>query len=132
MPSEVTDSAWLHAKRNAGTYPRSTENCGKWLVFVSASKIDEEWGKIKSATEEGRLGSSSKVATAARNSKSKVICIYTYDWTDKEDVMQIRQELRQLGVTSKISYKADEDTHAGKYSRYNIRLSLHDNRNKVL
>jgi hypothetical protein len=120
-PSEVMCTYWLHAERKSGTYPEATENCGKWLVFVPALQIDEVWANIKLATEEGRLGSSAKVATARPNPNAtdpdtKVICVYTYDWTDEEDVRQIRQELRQLGITSKIPYKADEDTYAGKYA----------------
>ena len=67
------------------------------------------------------MGEMSKVAAAkdnpnATNSSIKVICVYTYDWTDEEDVMRIRQELRQLGITRKIPYKADEDTESGKYA----------------
>jgi hypothetical protein len=120
-PSEVTDSFWLQADRKTGTYPVDSENCGKWLVFVLMAQIDDVWAKIKLATEEGRLGSSAKVATAmpnpnATNATSKVICVYTYDWTDEADVKRIRQELRELGITSKIPYKADEDTYAGKYA----------------
>lgn len=62
-----------------------------------------------------------KVTTAkpnsnASDSKTKVICVYTYDWADKEDVMHIRQEIRQLGITWKIPYKADEDTDSGRYA----------------
>jgi len=45
-----------------------------------------------------------------------VICVYTYDWTDKEDVKRIRQELRDLGITRKIPYKADRETLSGKYA----------------
>lgn len=83
-PSEVTCTYWLHAERKSGTYPEATENCGKWLVFVPALQIDEVWANIKLATEEGRLGSSAKVATArpnpnATNPDTKVICVYTYD-----------------------------------------------------
>jgi len=120
-PSEVTDAYWLYAERKIGTYPAATENSGKWLVFVPLSQIDEVWAKIKLATEEGRLGSSAKVATArlnpnAANPDTKVICVYTYDWTDEQDVKRVRQELRQLGITSKIPYKADEDTYAGRYA----------------
>jgi hypothetical protein len=120
-PSEVTDVPWLHAKRKSGTYPAATENCGKWLVFAPLSQIDELWAKIKLATEEGQLGISAKVATArpnpnAANPDSKVICVYTYDWTDEQDVRRVRQELRALGITSKIPYKADEDTSAGRYA----------------
>jgi hypothetical protein len=72
------------------------------------------------ATEEGRLGDSAKVATARTNPNAvdqdkKVICVYTYDWQDREDVMRIRAELRALGITWKIPYKADADTCAGRY-----------------
>ncbi len=120
-PSEVTDAYWLHAERKTGTYPADTENCGKWLVFVPVAQIDEVWARIKLAIEEGRLGSSAKVATArpnpnATNPDSKVICVYTYDWTDEEDVRRVRHELRVLGIISKIPYKADAETYAGRYA----------------
>lgn len=119
-PSEVTDVYWLFAEREKGKYLSYTPRGGKWLIFVNIKDIDEVWGKIKKATEDGKLGSSAKVATArpnpnATNPETKVICVYTYDWTDKEDVKRIRDELRKLGITNKIPYKADEDTLSGKY-----------------
>ena len=82
--------------------------------------MDTVWRKIKKATEEGKLGDSAKVATAkfnpnATNHNTKVICVYTYDWTDTEDVKRIREELRKIGITNKIPYKADKDTLRGKY-----------------
>lgn len=121
-PSEVTDVYWIHAERKAGEYPEATETSGKWLVFVNAEKVDEIWAQIKKATEEGKLGDSSKVATARPNSNAtdqnkKVICVYTYDWTNEYDVRRVREELRQLGVTRKIPYKADQDTMDGKYRK---------------
>jgi hypothetical protein len=128
-PSEVTHTYWLNAVRKKGAYPENTNNSGKWLIFVPVDRVDRLWQKIKRATEEGKLGSSSKVATArpnlnAADPTAKVICVYTYDWTDQRDVRRIRQELRELGVTSRIPYKADEDTHAGKYqNRGNRRIS---------
>lgn len=120
-PSEVVDNYWLYAERKTGDYPEAAENCRKWLVFVPEQRIDAVWAKIKLATEEGRLGDSAKVATArpnpnAANPDTKVICVYTYDWTDEEDVRRIRQELRNLGIVSKIPYKADQDTYAGRYA----------------
>lgn len=120
-PSQVTDEYWLFAERNQGTYPSHSKNGGKWLIFVPVERVDQMWLKIKSATEAGKLGEMSKVATAkdnpnAINSSIKVICVYTYDWVDEKDVMRIREELRQLGVTRKIPYKADEDTESGKYA----------------
>ncbi len=120
-PSQVTDEYWIFAERKQGTYPLHSKNGGKWLIFVPTGRIDNVWSKIKLATEAGRLGKISKVATAkdnpnATNSSTKVICVYTHDWTDEEDVMRIRQELRHLGITRKIPYKADEDTDSGKYA----------------
>ena len=120
-PSEVVDAYWIFAERESGGYPDATENSGKWLIFVPVRQVDVVWAKIKRATEEGKLGGSAKVATArpnpnATNPATKVICVYTYDWTDEKDVRRIRQELRNLGIVAKIPYKADQDTDAGKYA----------------
>lgn len=121
-PSTTIDYYWIYAIREVevDNYPKSI-NPGKWLIFEDISAIDELWSKIKKATKDGKLGPSSKVATAkpnpnATNSNIKVICVYTSDWTDKADVMKIREELRKLGIEKKIPYKSDEDTIAGKYS----------------
>ena len=43
------------------------------------------------------------------------MCVYTYDYEDKADVMRIREELRSLGIRREIIYKADEDTHRLRY-----------------
>ncbi|MCE9591487.1 MAG: DUF1917 domain-containing protein [Planctomycetes bacterium] len=121
QPSQVTDVYWLSTVRNVGTYPAHTERGGKWLIFVPVMNLDAVWAKIKDATEKGLLGGSAKAATAmpnrnAKNPDTKVICVYTYDWTDEEDVRRIRGTLRELGIVTKIPYKADNDTHAGSYA----------------
>lgn len=122
-PSQVTEDYWLYAYRLSGEYPEQTDNNGKWLIFIPESEIDNVWLTIKAAVEEGRLGSCAKVATSkpnpiAPNPKMKVICVYTYDYTDCEDVRNIRQELRNLGISWKIPYKSDKQTHAGNYSSH--------------
>ena len=119
-PSEVTDTYWIYALRKKGKYPNATVRSGKWLVFVRGASVDNVWALIKSATEAGKLGDSSKAATAkpnrlATNPETKVICVYTYDWTDEEDVRRVREELKKLGIIRKIAYKADQDTLDGKY-----------------
>ena len=121
-PSQIIDVYWLYAQRKVGSYPASTENCGKWLIFSPVAEIDAVWSTIKIATENGLLGSSSKVATAKPNpnaidSNTKVICVYTYDCFDKDDVMRIRQELRNQGFISKLAYKTDNATITGKYQK---------------
>jgi len=135
-PSEATDWYWIFASRKKGEYPRSddwvfalggtgrrpecTPRGGKWLIFVNVKDVDEVWAKIKKATEEGRLGAETKVSTVkpkptdiGYKKGEHVICVYTYDWNDEKDVRRIREELRKLGITNKIPYKADED---GRYA----------------
>ncbi len=119
-PSEITEVYWIYATRKKGIYPKPTHRSGKWLIFVKKENVDEIWEKIKKAVEEGKLGDSAKVSTARRsplslNSNNHVICVYTYDYKDEEDVKRIREELRKLGITWKIPYKADKDTMKGKY-----------------
>ncbi len=121
---ESVRSEWIYALRleNLDTYPQDNENSGKWLIFVLPENVDEIWAKIKHATENGSLGNKAKVASARWVKVNKdtgkinhVICVYTYDWTDREDVMRIREELRKLGAKKEIGYKTDADTMAGKY-----------------
>ena len=116
MPSQEEDEYWLCADRRKGAYPESTERTGKWLIFENAENVDEVWAKIREATEQGKLGDSAKVATSASGGRSRVICVYTYDWTDEKDVRRVRAELWKLGIERKIPYKSDEDTLAGKYA----------------
>lgn len=119
-PSEITEVYWIYAERRKGKYPESTLRSGKWLVFVDKKDVDEVWDKIKKAVEEGKLGSDAKVATAkpnplATNPNNRVICVYTYDYTDEQDVRRVREELRHLSINGRIPYKTDEDTLSGKY-----------------
>ena len=120
-PSQVIDEYWLFAERKSGTYPASTANCGKWLIFIRRSEIDAWWTKIRAATEQGRFGNSAKVSTLkskpnVSDPNEHVICVYTYDWTDEKDVRRVRRALGELGVDWKISYKTDQDTNAGLYA----------------
>ena len=122
------NSYWEYAQRKDGEYPEHTSRGGKWLIFVSSHNLDAVWSKIKVAVEEGRLGGMAKAskrnshslpvrvrAQTSQNSNYKVICVYTYDWKDHQDVQRVREELRKLGIVRKISYKTDEDTEKGIY-----------------
>jgi len=114
----MTDSYWVYAQRKVGTYPEHTSRGGKWLIFVGSRYLSRIWRQIKIAVEEGRLGGSAKVprhGSRAQNQSNGVICVYTYDWKDCEDVKRIRDALRKIGIVRKISYKTDEDTERGIY-----------------
>ena len=55
------------------------------------------------------------LARERERARVRVICVYTYDWTDQDDVMRVREELRSLGIVSRILYKTDEDSLGGIY-----------------
>ena len=120
-PSEITDEYWVYARRKIGIYPSHTTRVGKWMIFVPVQDIDDVWAKIRLAVEEGKLGNEAKSATSRPNPNSndpntKVICIYTYDGDDEADVWKVREALRELGITQKIYWKADQATRDGLYN----------------
>jgi hypothetical protein len=118
-PSRFTGDYYLHA-----TAPQSAEGSvgrpGKWLIFVSRSRVDALWEAIRRAVGAGRLGHAAKVSTALPNPlspdpKKHLICVYTGDENDPADVRRVREALRQLGITWKIPYKSDAATRDGQY-----------------
>ncbi len=123
-PSKITDGYWVFAHvKKEGNRPRRFKNnkIGKWLVFVDIGELDKTWKIIKNATEKNYLGHLAKAATAKQNSnasseREKVICIYTYNWQDTEDVYRVEKELRNIGIETTLYYKTDLDTTEDKYS----------------
>lgn len=119
LPSQVTDNTWVYADGPAAD-EADTCRTGKWLVFVPARQIDPWWELIRLATEQGRLGVSAKAATARHNDlatspRTKLICVYTRDWQDQDDLRCVLRQLRDLGVTSRLSYKTDQATLSDVY-----------------
>ena len=115
------DPYWKTASRKVGKYPEHTERGGKWLIFESIESIDNVWATIKIAVEKGLLGNEAKCATNrpnpnARDPNTKVICVYTYDGNDEEDVWNMRETLRELGIKENIPWKSDEATYNDLYS----------------
>lgn len=110
-PSRFTGDHYLHA---TGPQPAegSVRRPGKWLIFVSRSRIDALWDTIRRAVKAGRLGHAAKVSTAlpdpqSPDPKKHVIWVYTSNEDDPADVRRVRDALRQLGISWKIPYKSD-------------------------
>ncbi|HMN91211.1 MAG TPA: DUF1917 domain-containing protein [Saprospiraceae bacterium] len=123
FPSTITDNYWVYAfVKQQQNHPKkfNTHKSGKWLVFADIKEIDTTWQIIKKATECGLLGVSAKAATAkpnenAASNNEKVICVYTYNWQDVDDVYRVEKALRSIGIEETLYYKTDSDTHEGKY-----------------
>ncbi len=120
IPSKVRDRYWIESAAPNGTW---SPNSGKWFLFTAVDRIDVAWKLIDLETRSGRLGFSAKVATAkpnslSANSKLRLICVYTYDCTDIDDVLRVRSRLREIGFVKKIPYKTDSATREGKYAKH--------------
>ena len=89
---------------------------GKWLIYRDELEIDDLWAKIGKSLLKGKLGVSAKVSTAYSKSKRYVICVYTYNYLDIEDVEKVRKELLFLGVEETLCYKPDIYTYLNIYS----------------
>lgn len=121
-PSRVTEAYWVYAINKVKKYPKSTNNCGKWMIFAyKGRQLDNIWKGVKKATEKGLLGNSAKCSTAKENANSLnknsgVICVYTYDSNDKEDLKRIAEKLFKIKDVEKLFYKEDNATYEGKYA----------------
>lgn len=117
-PSTSTDGYWIYVEKGPHGYSPHT---GKWLLFISRPKVDQIWSEIEAATRAGRLGCAAKVATAKENphatSAAHVICVYTSDYRDLDDVRRVLAELRTLGFAARIFYKEDAATAANRYGQ---------------
>lgn len=99
---------------------------GKWLIFIQTEHADELWSKIEKLTNEDKIWSA-KISTLVHPLASRgkhVVCIYTKNYLDKQDVMKVREILGEIGVEGSLSYKPDIYTVLGIYSDNKESFSL--------
>ncbi|KAL2421384.1 hypothetical protein ABEF95_007453 [Exophiala dermatitidis] len=85
---------------------------GKWMMFVPTDDIDRVWAIVARGVWEGKLGTSAKVAIAAAEEENessrsnrygaqqgqRLICVYTYDFSDRVDVKRVLLGMKDLGL----------------------------------
>jgi hypothetical protein len=99
QPSQAAGVYWIEAKRQVEGAP-PTPRAGHWLIRTTQREVDAHWARIKAATEAGKLGYKSKVATAAReHTDERVIHVMTSDADDAADVARVGDALRALGYS---------------------------------
>ncbi|REE23240.1 uncharacterized protein DUF1917 [Paraburkholderia sp. BL27I4N3] len=110
-PSEDLSCNWHYKKSADYSDFASTVASGKWCIFVSPTDVDEAWSKISGAIENDQL-MCAKVSTALRSMgrDGHVICVYTRDWADRQDLMRTREVLQSMGFAKELGYKRDIDT----------------------
>ena len=69
---------------------------------------------------------------SGRSSNLHVMCVYTKDFTDQDDVMRVERGLRELGITGVLRYKPDIYTHFNIYhgNKYGIKATIYESRDK--
>lgn len=86
------------------------------MLFIEPKFINGVWAKVARATVNNELGIAAKVAPreVGKPDGHRLVCIYTYDFADKNDVARVLVRLRQLDLvrtgpgTRQIYYKAGE------------------------
>lgn len=117
MPSQCFTGDWLWSCRTR--ISANPERVGKWLIFCSPDRVDEIWRSVSKSMLDGELAKvavCAKASTAGRDSAKHVICVYSQDYANKDDVGRCLAALRRLGIKAHISYKTDGQTKAGIYS----------------
>jgi hypothetical protein len=110
-PSEDLSCNWHYKRSPSYNDSASTNARDKWCIFVSPTEVDEVWSKISGAIENDQL-LCAKVSTALRSMgrDGHVICVYTREWADRQDLMRAREVLHLLGFVKELGYKRDIDT----------------------
>ncbi|OAA54486.1 delta-9 acyl-CoA desaturase [Niveomyces insectorum RCEF 264] len=112
--------------------------CGKWMLFVRPGHVNAVWHTVARATVRGELGIAAKVAprdpavAADRQAEwERLICVYTADFRDRNDVGRVLRRLQALGLVRKqkngrIFYKCDAYTYLGIGAKnpWGLRASL--------
>ena len=68
-------------------------------------------------TEQSPMLLCAKVSTvlpSMAHDNTDIICVYTDNWVNAQDLKQVRDVLRTLGFTEELGYKRDVDTRSGR------------------
>jgi hypothetical protein len=69
------------------------------MIFSPMTEVNDVWSIIAKATASNELGIAAKTAPdEGEPRKERLICIYTYDFTDIEDITRVAQKLKDLGL----------------------------------
>jgi len=110
-PTNVTDSYWIVKSNNF----RSTSQSGKWCLFTTKKEVDNLWRLTSNEVGKNNFVAA-KVSTklmASLPNRRYVICVYTPDWEDQDEVFRVKNEITKLGFVGELKFKRDIDTING-------------------
>ncbi|KAJ5918062.1 hypothetical protein N7454_010437 [Penicillium verhagenii] len=110
---------------------------GKWMLFPSVKKVDSTWATLVTALDTGKVQADAKVAAddGSGSEKSRLICVYTENFADKENVKKVLRMLLNEGIfepaaTGPIYYKSDAFTllNINSKNEYGLKASMFSSR----
>ncbi|KAH0366973.1 DUF1917-domain-containing protein, partial [Aureobasidium melanogenum] len=120
---------------------------GKWMLFPKPEDVNRVWKLVAEAVVDGRLGDTAKVApadppnpfgAAQKQQASHLICVYTRDFSDLDDVRRVLEELIELGLAPRaadgaIYYKTDAYTYLDidSSNSYGLKASLYSSKDII-
>jgi len=111
---------------------------GKWMLFPNTADVNRVWKRIVQGVVDNRLGCAAKVATDKGN-KERLLCIYTPDFRNVEDISHVLAELEAMGLLNAgrtIYYKHDAytylDIRSANAGQYGLQASLYNSRSLTL
>ncbi|KAJ0106958.1 hypothetical protein J7T55_011053 [Diaporthe amygdali] len=102
---------------------------GKWVIFPSPEHCNDVWAKVAHATANGELGIAAKISPREVPDRHRLVCVYTRDFNDKDDVARVLMRLKKLGLVRQrqICYKTEQPdafTHLGINQDNNLGLDV--------
>jgi hypothetical protein len=103
---------WLHSQPEGRRF-FSTDKSGKWCLHFTVETVDDAWTRIDALVADGKLRAA--MASTLRGSQLRgfdtlVICVFTEDWTDRDEVTRVRKLLLEARFLTSMGYKRDVDT----------------------
>ncbi|KAL8945197.1 MAG: hypothetical protein Q9211_000278 [Gyalolechia sp. 1 TL-2023] len=97
---------------------------GKWMLFPDPEHVNDQWAIVAEATVNRELGTAAKAApdNGDGDRAPRLICVYTKDFSDLEDVKRVLERMLELGLVKGkgvggaekgIYYKVDAFTELG-------------------
>lgn len=70
------------------------------MLFIEPAFVNEVWATVARATVKNELGIAAKVGPRAERGspKERLICIYTYDFSDRDDIARVLSRMKQLDL----------------------------------
>ncbi|XP_002739832.1 UPF0696 protein C11orf68 homolog [Saccoglossus kowalevskii] len=104
--------------------------CGSWLIHLDPGfKADHAWHAIATATVNAQLGTRAQITAfnSAIDDYQHVISVFNADFTDKQQVYDLENKIRAVGIKCEMKYKPYVYTQLGIYrnNKWGLRPTIY-------